>query len=442
LITILQIHNSDEEPEYKGGDILAFLPGQEDIEDVQELLNQKLEKFSYKYEVFPLFSALPNQEQLRIFQPLENKRKIILATNIAETSLTIKNIKYVIDSGFCKQRNYIAKSGIDTLHVTKISKNSSVQRAGRAGRESKGKCFRLFTEREFSLMNDFTTPEVERLNLKNVVLHLKSLGIDPLTFDLIDKPPKENFYKAFDELKTYGAIDIYNNLSDLGKKMCVLPLEPIFAKILINSLSPDFNKVKDDVLTIISVLQTDNIFYTPSVIKEKAEKIREKFTHQISDHLTFLNVFNQWKENINNRNWARDNFLNEKSLRKANDIKKQLKGYLDKINNKKETEMDKMENILNEIEDSKNDKNEREDLIIKCLLTGYFTNIAKYSANNYFTTVREKITCKVHPTSILIKDPKLGKNYDYVIYNDLMVTNKHYIRCCTLVRHDVIKKYL
>jgi HrpA-like RNA helicase len=233
LLTILQIHMSDEDDNFKQGDVLVFLPGQEDIEDLQELLIQKMEKLASKYEIYPLYSAMPNQEQMKIFKPSE-KRKIILATNIAETSITIKNIKYVVDTGHCKQRNYIFKTGIDTLQVTKISKNSAIQRAGRAGRESRGKCFRLYTENEFSDMADFNTPEIQRVNLRSLVLNLKSIGIeDPITFDFIDKPAKESFNKAYEELMKYGTLDFAFNLTELGKKMSILPVEPLYAKILI-----------------------------------------------------------------------------------------------------------------------------------------------------------------------------------------------------------------
>jgi HrpA-like RNA helicase len=210
-------------------------------------------------------------------------------------------------------------------------------------------------------------------------------------------------------------------------------------------LDSDYKKIKDDILTIISLIQTDNIYYTPSVIKEKAERIREKFTHNTSDHLTLLNVFNQWKENKQQPNWAKDHFLNDKALRKAEDIKKQLKSYLDKISldrgdNVKEEEV---ELILSKIENNnQTDKTEQEDLIMKCLLTGFFTNLARYSGDNYFTTLKDKVLCKVHPTSILIKNPKLGKQYEYLIFNDLIVTNKQYLKCCSLVRQDLIKKYI
>jgi HrpA-like RNA helicase len=394
-----------------------------------------------------MFSALPNQEQMRVFYPLRDKRKIILATNIAETSITIKNIKYVIDCGYFKMRNYIPKNGIDTLKITKISKNSAVQRAGRAGRESKGKCFRIYTEKEFEELEEFNKPEIMRINLRNILLDLKAIGIEDLEiFDYIDKPEKEYYSKAYEDLVTYGALNRLNlTLTDVGRKLSVLPVEPLMGLILINSLEKDFASVREDVLTIVSLLQTDNIFYTPSVIKEKVEKIREKFIHPTSDHITLLNVFNQWKENKENaQTFAKEHFLNDKALRKADDVKKQLKGYLAKLSNinHEEEENMRMEEIISKIENNNSEVSVKEELIIKCLLTGYFTNLARYSSDNHFVTVKEKNLCKIHPTSILIKNPKLGRTMQMLFFNDVIITNKQYLKTCTLVREELVKKYL
>ncbi len=198
---------------------------------------------SFKYQVFLLFSALPNQEQMKVFEPLEpGVRKIILATNIAETSITINNIKYVIDSGFCKLRNYNPKSGLDFLKISKISKNSAIQRSGRAGREAVGKCFRLFTEQEFEQMEEFNPPEILRINLRNLILDLLAIGIDdPVNFDFLDKPQKEAFQRANDELVIYKAINkLTYSLTDTGKKMSILPVEPMFGLILIVKLLKKF----------------------------------------------------------------------------------------------------------------------------------------------------------------------------------------------------------
>ena len=337
---------------------------------------------------------------------------------------------------------------MDTLTVAKTSRNSAVQRAGRAGRESAGKCFRLYTEKEYENFEEFNLPEILRINLKNLILNLKAIGIEDLSeFDFIDRPEKESLAKGYEELVLFNAISRQDlKLTEIGKNMSILPVEPLYALILINSLEKEYFTVRDEILSIISVLQTDNIFYTPSVIKEKVEKIREKFTHQTSDHLTLLNVFKQWSENKeSNKIFAKEHFLNEKALRKALDVKKQLRNYLNKISPKNETDEQNlfMEEQLRLIENkNENYLGKKEELIIKCLLTGYFSNIAKYSSDNYFSTIKDKHLCKIHPTSILIKNPKLGKYFEYVFYNEVIVTNKQYLKSCTLVREELIKKYL
>lgn len=173
---------------------------------------------------------------MKVFEPLEQGvRKIILATNIAETSITINNIKYVVDSGFCKLRNYNAKSGLDYLKITKISKNSAIQRSGRAGREAVGKCFRIYREEDFEQMDEFNPPEILRINLRNLILDLLAIGIeDPVNFDFLDRPQKEAFQRAYDELAIYKAINKSTySLTDTGKKMSILPVEPLFGLILI-----------------------------------------------------------------------------------------------------------------------------------------------------------------------------------------------------------------
>ena len=345
LNCILQIILSEKE-EDKYGDILVFLPGQEDIEDLQELLKSKKEEINtelpngknIEFKILPLFGSLPSNQQLKIFRPLKNKygkniRKIILATNIAETSLTIKNIKYIIDSGFFKMRKFYPKLNIDTLKVTQISKNSALQRAGRAGRESPGICYRLYTKEEYKNFSEQTEPEILRINLRNISLQLFSIGYTNFEeINFIDKPPMDNFNNAFDDLISYGALDKENkNITSLGKKMAILPMDPIYSLILINALDNKYHDVFEDIVAIISILQSDNIYYNPTNLREKIEKIREKYLDPISDHLSLKNIFNEYKNANNKEKFCKENFLNDKALAKSMEIYKQLMSYLEKI---------------------------------------------------------------------------------------------------------------
>ena len=465
LNCILQIILSEKE-EDKHGDILVFLPGQEDIEDLQELLKAKKEEIytelpngkNIEFKVLPLFGSLPSNQQLKIFRPLKNKygksiRKIILATNIAETSLTIKNIKYIIDSGFFKMRKFYPKLNIDTLKVTQISKNSALQRAGRAGRESAGICYRLYTQEEYKNFNEQTEPEILRINLRNISLQLFSIGYTNFEeINFIDKPPMDNFNNAFDDLISYGALDKENkNITSLGKKMAILPMDPIYSLILINALDNKYHDVFEDIVAIISVLQSDNIYYNPTNLREKIEKIREKYLDPISDHLSLKNIFNEYKKANNKEKFCKENFLNDKALAKSMEIYKQLMSYLEKIfmdefkkkelNTQIEQKIEEIDKYLDKMKNKDNNENKNE-LIINCLLTGYFNNIAKYSNDNFFETLKGNQLCKIHPTSFLIKKPKLGKQYGYLIFNEMIITSKKYLKCCTLITQQQADKYI
>ena len=466
LNCILQIILSEDE-ENKYGNILVFLPGQEDIEDLQELLLNKKEEIKtefpekkIEFKILPLFGSLPSNQQMKIFLPLKNKfgkniRKIILSTNIAETSLTIKNIKFIIDSGFYKMRKFYPKLNIDTLTITPISKNSALQRAGRTGREASGVCYRLYTQNEYNNFIENSEPEIQRINLRNISLQLFSIGYSNFNnIDFIDKPPIENFNNAYEDLIALGALENEENhkITDLGKKMSILPMDPIYSIILINSLSNEYNEVFEDIVSIISLLQSDNIFYTPNNKKEIIEKIREKYIDWSSDHLTLRNIFKEYKNSNNKEQFCKENYLNDKALAKSMEIFKQLIKYLkkmkiDEYKKDEEKEMnDKIEQIDKYLDGIKNlgiDNNENKNkLILNCLLTGYFNNIAKYSNDNFFNTVKGNQLCKIHPTSVLIKRPKLGKQFGYLIFNEMIITSKKYLKCCTLITTQLAEKYI
>lgn len=455
----------DDNMEY--GDILVFLPGQEDIEDLSLLLLERKQKLFEMYnnqnkkkifEVYQLFSSMPYEAQMKVFLP-SSKRKVILATNIAETSITIKNVKYIVDTGKFKIRKFFHNTNTDTLTIADITKNSALQRAGRAGRDSEGACFRLYSKEKYNSFNEYNEPEILRINLRNVILELMAIGFPNIdTIDFIDKPKKENYQSAYDDLISLKALNRNIELTDFGRKIAILPVEPAFAVVLLNSLKEEFSDVSDDIMIIVSLLQSDNIFYTPSTLKEKIDKIREKFINPISDHLTLLNVYIQWKESENKGAFCKENYLNDKALRKTKDIYDQLKKYLTKIKiddykeNKEEMikkeAISKVEKMINVIEkginylDNEERENRREELICKCLLTGFFDNIARYSNENFYSTVKGGMMCKVHPTSILIKKNRMSKEREFLLYNEMIVTSKRYLKCCTLLKEDWVSKYI
>lgn len=206
VTTILQIH-LEEGP----GDVLVFLTGKDEIESTEILVKERLQQLpenSRKLITLPIFSSLPSEKQMRVFAPAPaGFRKVILATNIAETSVTIPGIKFVIDPGFVKARSYDPRTGLESLDVVPISKSQAFQRSGRAGREGPGKCYRLYLESKFWEFDESTTPEIKRCNLSNVVLQLKALGVEDIVeFDFIEKPSRSAIVKSLEQLFLLGAL--------------------------------------------------------------------------------------------------------------------------------------------------------------------------------------------------------------------------------------------
>ena len=234
VITVLQIHITQG-----SGDILVFFTGQDEIESAQEALQQRTRGFGTKIPelvVLPIYANLPSDMQAKIFEPTpEGARKVVLATNIAETSITIDNIVYVIDPGFAKQNSYNPRTGMESLIVTPVAKASANQRAGRAGRVAPGKCFRLYTKWAYlNELEDNTIPEIQRTNLGSVVLMLKSLGINDLIhFDFMDPPPAETLLRALEQLYALGALNDRGELTKLGRRMAEFPCDPQMAKSII-----------------------------------------------------------------------------------------------------------------------------------------------------------------------------------------------------------------
>ncbi|ESQ41460.1 hypothetical protein EUTSA_v10016061mg, partial [Eutrema salsugineum] len=235
--TVIQIHMC-EPP----GDVLLFLTGEEEIEEASSRIAGKL---GDQVRVVPLYSTLPPALQQKIFDPTpDHVRKIVVSTNIAETSLTIDGIVYVVDPGFSKQKIYNPSTRAESLLVSPISQPSADQRAGRAGRTRPGKCFRLYTQRSFNDLEEKTVPEMLRSNLANTVLTLTKLGVNLVRFDFMDPPAPQTLSRALEDLYHLGALDDECNLTKTGEMMSEFPLDPQMAKMLI--VSPQFKLLKRD----------------------------------------------------------------------------------------------------------------------------------------------------------------------------------------------------
>ena len=289
---VLQIHVSQPP-----GDILVFMTGQEDIETTCQVIAERLEQLNNpeKLAILPIYSQMPADLQAKIFERAENGiRKCVVATNIAETSLTVDGIMYVVDCGYSKLKVYNPRMGMDALQITPISQANANQRSGRAGRTGPGTAWRMYTENAFRTeMFLQAIPEIQRTNLSNVLLQLKSLGVkNLLDFDFMDPPPQDTMMTSLYDLWALGALDNTGNLTPLGLKMSAFPMEPSLSKLIIES---EEYKCSEEMLTIVSMLSVPTVFYRPPERMEESDAAREKFFVAESDHLTLLNVYNQWK---------------------------------------------------------------------------------------------------------------------------------------------------
>lgn len=403
VVSVLQIHVTQPP-----GDILVFLTGQEEIEACCELLQERCRRLGSKIPellVLPIYANLPSDMQAKIFNPTPpGARKVVVATNIAETSLTIDGIIYVIDPGFCKLKSYNARTGMETLIVTPCSRASANQRAGRAGRVAAGKCFRLYTAWAFKHeMEETTVPEIQRTNLGNVVLLLKSLGINDLIhFDYMDPPPHETLVLALEQLYALGALNHLGELTKLGRRMAELPVDPMLSKMI---LASEQYKCSEEVLTIAAMLSVNNaIFYRPKDKVVHADNARMNFVVPGGDHLMLLNVYTQWAESDYSTQWCFENFIQFRSMRRARDVREQLEGLMDRI----EVELCSAngENIC----------------IRKAITAGYFYHTARLSKGGY-KTVKHQQTVYVHPNSSLFEElPR------WLIYHELVFTTKEFMR--------------
>ncbi|KAI9887059.1 MAG: DEAH-box RNA helicase prp16 [Watsoniomyces obsoletus] len=379
------------------GDILVFMTGQEDIEITCELVEERLRLLNDppKLSVLPIYSQMPADLQAKIFdRAAPGVRKVIVATNIAETSLTVDGIMYVVDGGFSKLKVYNPRMGMDTLQITPISQANASQRAGRAGRTGPGKAYHLFTERAFrDELYIQTIPEIQRTNLSNTVLLLKSLGIkDLLDFDFMDPPPQDTITTSLFDLWALGALDNLGELTSMGKKMTAFPMDPSLAKLIITS--EDYG-CSEEMLTIVSMLSVPSIFYRPKERQEDSDAAREKFFVPESDHLTLLHVYMQWRSNGFSDAWCIRHFLHPKALRRAKEIREQLVDIM------------KMQHI-----DTVSCGTDW-DVIRKCICSGYYHQAAKVKGIGEYINLRTSVTVQLHPTSALYG---LGYLPDYVEY--------------------------
>ncbi|KAG1733870.1 P-loop containing nucleoside triphosphate hydrolase protein [Suillus paluster] len=419
---------------------LLFLTGEEDIKDAcrkikleaDDLVNSDPESVG-PLVCIPLHSWLPLQQLNRIFDPPPKAgsqdgppgRKVVVSTNIAETSLTIDGIVYVVDPGFSKQNVYNPRIRVDILLVSPISKASAQQRASRAGRTRPGKCFRLYTEKYFmSELEAQTQPAILTSNLASTVLQLIKAGSkgdrdDLVKFDYVDDPAPETLMRALELLNYLAAVDDEGNLTPLGSIMAEFPLDPQLSKTLI--VSPEF-KCSNEILTIAAMLSVPNVWLRPSDQRNEADAARAVLTVPGGDHLTLLNVYNNYIQNQYDKNWTCNNYLSTEALMEVDNVREELKQT-----------MDRFEVELVSVQDQK----KMFSAIKQALCCGFFMQVAhKEKDKGHYITAKDNQIVVLHPSCGLHPQP------EWVIFNEFVLTTKPYLRTVTDVRPEWLLEYV
>ncbi|XP_017275570.1 probable ATP-dependent RNA helicase DHX40 [Kryptolebias marmoratus] len=433
----LDVHTGE-----KAGDILVFLTGQSEIERACDLMFEKAECIDYRYDVrdrtveglliLPLYGSMPTDQQRQIFQPPPpGIRKCVVATNIAATSLTINGIKYIVDSGFVKQLSHNSRVGMDVLEVVPISKSEAQQRAGRAGRTSAGKCFRIYTE-EFweKCMPEYTVPEIQRTSLTAVVLTLKCLSVhDVIRFPYLDRPEERFILEALKQLYQFDAIDRRGGVTKLGELMVEFPLHPGLTRALLRAASLG---CQDLLLPVAAMLSVENIFIRPGhpdKQKEADKKHRALAakTGGMNDFATLLSVFQLCKSSDRPSAWCKDNWIHWRALKSAFSVETQLREILVRLQQRKDFPVETF-------------VGNKSELLRRCLCTGYFTNVARRSVGKVFCTMDgHGSMVHIHPASSLF-DQEADLNW--IVFHDVLVTSRVYVRTVCPIRYEWVKDLL
>ncbi|KAJ9595956.1 hypothetical protein L9F63_012849, partial [Diploptera punctata] len=409
LVTVFQIHK--EAP--ANHDILVFLTGQEEIEAMAHsirLIAKDLEGKHPPLKVYPLYSSLPTNQQLDVFRPTPHgARKVILSTNIAETSVTISGIKYVVDSGMVKVRVHHPRTGLDVLKVQRISQAQAWQRTGRAGRESAGFCYRVYTRLEFDSMLMNPVPEIQRCHLTSVVLQLLALGLSPLSFDFMDTPPKESIVEALKELQQLGAVESVDTpvLTSVGRQMSLFPLDPRFSKILLSA--KDYGCL-EEILSVVALLTSESVLHVPSSKREQAVAAHRKFVSTTGDHLALLNIYKAYSTVNKKKEWCHENFLNARNLAYASDVRSQLA------------------ELCRKFKITSSSCGQDTEQVRKCLLTGLYMNIAELQRDRHYLTWGSREVVAIHPSSFLFTSQP-----QCVVFTEVVQTGRCYLRLVSQV---------
>ena len=424
LRLVFQIHRQEPMP----GDVLVFLHGRDIIESLETLVNEYAQDMGPelpKLLVLPLFAALSSAAQQRIFQPApRNTRKIIIATNIAETSVTVPGVRFVIDSGKAKVKQFRTSIGMESLLVKPISQSSAIQRQGRAGREGPGQCYRLYTESDYLAMQQSNTPEILRCDLSHAILTMKARGINDIhNFSFLDRPPENALDKALLQLWLLGTLTESGGVSDIGRQIAKLPVNVCLGRALIAAAEPELDCVTE-VIDIVSCLSVEDLFLnlTSEEKQQKAETARRELYKREGDHLTLLTAVQAYAaENKDRKAWAARYFVSHRAMKAALDVRKQLRAQC--------TQSKLLERAPTDREAPSVVTPERTVAILKCFMKGFATKTARLCPDGSYKTMVGKQTVAIHPSSVLF-----GKKVEGILFNEFVFTSRSYAKSVSAVQ--------
>lgn len=317
------IHELESEPP---GDVLVFLSGEREIRDLREVLGGLVDKNT---EVLPLYARLPTAEQQRVFQPGHTGRRVVLATNVAETSLTVPGVRYVVDPGTARISRYSRRTKVQRLPIEPISQASAAQRAGRSGRTAPGVCIRLYSEEDFAARPRYTDPEILRTNLAAVILQMAALNLGEIeSFPFLDPPDRRSIRDGVQLLQELGAFDSDGAITDVGRRLAQLPVDPRLGRMI---LQADAEGCVREILVLAAALSIPDPRERPADREEAARQKHARFADEHSDFVSYLNLWRylseQRKEMSGNafRRMCRDEFLHYLRIREWQDLVGQLR---------------------------------------------------------------------------------------------------------------------
>ena len=402
------------------GDILVFLPGERDIRETADYITKAASssRVLRGVEVLPMLARLSSAEQARIFNPHSTKR-IVLATNVAETSLTVPGIRYVVDAGLARMSRYSVRSKVQRLPIEKVSRASANQRKGRCGREAPGVCIRLYSEDDFDQRAEFTEPEILRTNLASVILQMEVSRLGKMeNFPFVEAPDARLINDGYQLLVELGAVDSKKRLTPLGRKLARLPIDPRLARMLIEAQREGSVA---EVLTIVSALSVQDPRERPMAKQQAADELHAEFNDAKSDFMALLNLWEFCRvqsDRLSNNQFRKmcgQRFLAHMRVREWRDIRRQL------------------QQVLRELKITENTTEANYDSIHRALLAGLLGNVAiKDDRNNYLGTRNRKLM--LFPGSGVF-----GKGSKWIMAGEVSETTRLYARGVAAIQPEWIE---